>query len=407
MYFKVTSELGSGIREVKEYHPARYGAPGRKRNKKRYLTPEAVKRQNQRMMERRVQNLIMLNFDKGYHIVLRYPKDGAPETYEDADENLKSFRRTMSRRLGSKGAKFKFIGVTERGKRKAVLHHHIIVQNLDGINMVEEVRKAWEKRGNIAIYPMYEDGNYQKLAEYIVKAETKEEQKGKKRYHLSRGLKKPQIIEKETVYGEIPEPEAPKGWFVDPESVVTGINPYTGKKYQRYFIKNTPPRVQIIHKTEEIMETPQREMADINIYIESQVNKGQGACMYILEFIPKKHPVARTVHAMALYEGTKNSLALKALIAAVGRITKPANIKVYTSNALIKSALKNGWMQKWKDSGWKSNKGEYISHAGLWKYLSDISKDHELRSAADDDMNTYKSWMETQLKTKRKEEKRA
>ena len=90
MYLKVTSRLTPEILEVKEYHPALYGAPGKRRAKKSKLTPETVKRQNEKNRERYIQNLMLLNFQKGYHIVLRYPKNKYPGTYEEAEEYLKS-----------------------------------------------------------------------------------------------------------------------------------------------------------------------------------------------------------------------------------------------------------------------------------------------------------------------------
>ena len=395
MFIKVTSELTPGILEVKEYHPAHYGAPGRRRQKKRFLSPEAVKRQNEKNKARHVQNMILLNFDRGYHIVLRYRE--SPETYEEAEERFKLFTLAMRRRLEKKGHKFKYIGITERGKHKQVLHHHIIVQRLEGVGMVDEVRDAWEKNGNIAMYSMYEQGNYEKLAEYFVKIETKEEQKGT-RYHISRGLKKPKVISKETIAGEISEPDPPRGWYLDPTSLISAINPYTGKRYQRYFLKNTPQIITQPEKKEEPPEEKEMNKPQLNLYIESQVKKGKGSCIYVLEYLKNGEPV--TLVDSAVYEGDKAKLALMAMIAALLRVKTPSKIKIFSSCTVIRGAFKNKWLDKWQDNGWKTNKGGQVAHAGLWKYIAQISKDHDLIAAADDDMNTYKSWMLNQLNKK-------
>jgi ribonuclease HI len=88
------------------------------------------------------------------------------------------------------------------------------------------------------------------------------------------------------------------------------------------------------------------------------------------------------------------------MIAALLRVKTPSKIKIFSSCTVIRGAFKNKWLDKWQDNGWKTNKGGQVAHAGLWKYIDQISKDHDLIAAADDDINTYKSWMLNQLNKK-------
>lgn len=76
------------------------------------------------------------------------------------------------------GYQFKYIYVTERGKQGAC-HHHLIIEDISepGLNTTKMVQKYW-KYGSKAFIPLYEDGEFENLAEYIVKKETKEEQDG-------------------------------------------------------------------------------------------------------------------------------------------------------------------------------------------------------------------------------------
>ena len=129
MYYKVTSVLNPETVEVREYHAAQYGAPGRKRKKKRYLTPEAVKKQNEKNRVRHIQNLMLANFDNGHHIILRYLDGKYPESYEEAEKNLRAFRIAVGMALKAKGIKFHYIGMTERGKKMKNLHHHVIAES--------------------------------------------------------------------------------------------------------------------------------------------------------------------------------------------------------------------------------------------------------------------------------------
>ena len=163
--------------QIEKYRPGNYGAPGEKRRKKRKLTPEEVRRQNERNRWRRVQRLILKNFKEGdWHLILKYRPAERPETYEEAKAHRKKFLDKMREAYKKAGILFKWIIVTERGKRGQVLHHHLILQdiNQEGVNTVQLVKKLW-CYGNKYFVPLYDDGEYEKLAEYLVKAETKEE----------------------------------------------------------------------------------------------------------------------------------------------------------------------------------------------------------------------------------------
>lgn len=227
---------------VSNYAPRAFGAPGKRRRKKLKETPEAMAKYNRRKRAEKLQLLMILNFDLGYHITLDYPKDNRPQTYEEAEENLKKFLRKMTRRT-KKVKKFKYIAITERGKKREALHHHMVVEG-DPL-LLREITKVW---GNhIKISQMYEEGEYKDLADYFTKVETKEEQtKGRSKYHRSRNLKEP-VVKSRIVVGKIDDdPYVPKGYDLIEDSVVNGFNDFIFMKYQSYMIrkrkKPEPPK---------------------------------------------------------------------------------------------------------------------------------------------------------------------
>lgn len=120
--------------------------------------------------------------------------------------------------------------------------------------------------------------------------------------------------------------------------------------------------------------------------------------MYVLESVTKGN--TSTVTDIAVYEGDKTKLSLMAMIAGLLRITKPVKVNIYTSSAVINGAIRNKWLNKWEDNGWKTNKSEAIKHAGLWKYVSKIVNEKQLILIAGDAANTYQNWMKDQLKKK-------
>ena len=197
-------------------------------------TPLAMAKYNNQKRAEKLQLLMLINFDKGYHITLDYPKDNRPYTYEEAEEILKKFLYKMSRRLKQKDKKFKYIAITERGKKREALHHHIIIES-DPL-ILEELKRNWGH--HYKLFQMYEEGAYKDLAEYICKIETKEEQtKGKSKYHRSRNLKEP-LVKTRIVAGPFDdEPYVPKGYEYVEGSLVSGFNDYSGIRFQKYMVR--------------------------------------------------------------------------------------------------------------------------------------------------------------------------
>lgn len=236
MYIRNEYNLGRVI-QIEHYYPGNYGAPGKKRAPKRKRSPEDIERQNRTNREKKIQRLILANFDKGdWHLILKYKPGERPDTYEEAQKVLNKFLGKMRATYKKKGFSFKYIAVTERGKKKQVLHHHLIIENINSpeLNTIDEVKRLWP--GFKTFIDLYLDGNFEDLAEYIVKIETKEEQeKGKATYSRSRNLVIPKPKRKKLMRRSWPEePKPKKGYFIIQNTVYNGINPVTGYPYQHY-----------------------------------------------------------------------------------------------------------------------------------------------------------------------------
>lgn len=225
---------------IKNYTPRLYGAPGRKRQKRMRDTPKAMEKYNNRKRSEKLQMLMILNFDEGFHVVMDYPKDQRPQTYEEAEKNLTKCLYKVARRLKKKSIPFKYIAVTERGKKAAALHHHIVIEGSSEVT--QELMSVW---GNhIKFNRMYKEGAYKDLADYLTKIETKEEStKGKSKYHRSRNLKEPET-KLAVMAGSIKDdPQIPKGFALVPHTLSNGFNESYGVRYQSYMIHKEEPRV--------------------------------------------------------------------------------------------------------------------------------------------------------------------
>ena len=82
MYIKTKYIFKNDI-EVHEYHNGRYGAPGMGRLKKKKITPEQVKKQNQINRENRIRRKIKANYGEyDYLFTYTYKKENRPFTLE-------------------------------------------------------------------------------------------------------------------------------------------------------------------------------------------------------------------------------------------------------------------------------------------------------------------------------------
>lgn len=240
-YVRKEYDLGN-IRQIEKYYPGNYGAPGKPRGPKRKRTPEDIERQNQTNRIKRIQRLILANFHEGdWHLILSYKKEERPESFQEAKKQIQKFLEKMRKAYKKAGYEFKYIYVTERGK-KGACHHHLIIEDISEAELktTKLVAKLWEY-GRPTFNPLYEDGEYESLAAYIAKKETKEEQDGCT-YSRSRNLVVPEPT-REIIHHRRwrEEPKAPKGWYVDRNSLVNGINPVTGYPYQHYTLKKLDP----------------------------------------------------------------------------------------------------------------------------------------------------------------------
>lgn len=221
-----------GSVEVEESHNGNYGAPGEKRGKRKKVSPEVIKKQNQWNKEKNIRRLAKWNFKTNdYWITLTYKKEARPPDMKAAKKDIEKFMGKMRRYYKKKDVMFKWMLATEIGSRGGV-HHHLIMSRVpDGDLMIT---KNWTL-GGAHIQLLYEQGDFRDLASYIAKQPDEENKFKGKRFSRSRNLisKDPEkkIMKRGTFEKE---PRVPQGYYLDKTSLVEGINPVTGYKYRHY-----------------------------------------------------------------------------------------------------------------------------------------------------------------------------
>ena len=227
-----------------------YGAKGEKRQKKKKATPEQIKNQNQANREKYTRRLIKANFVPGdVWATLKYPK-GTRKPLEEVMKDWERFRGKMARAYKQRDQPFKFIYRIEVGARGGI-HVHILLNRLKDGDTDLLLQEKWSY-GRVNYESVYEAGGYEKLANYLVKKpeeDTSEyeqlnlfepsEQKKLVAINSSRNLIRPSPERKtyvrRTMRRLIEEgPRATEGYYIDKNSIYSGVNRYTGFSYYHY-----------------------------------------------------------------------------------------------------------------------------------------------------------------------------
>lgn len=226
-----------------------YGAKGEKRADRKKATPEQIKKQNQLNKEKRMRRVIKANFlSEDYWMTLKYP-EGTRKKIEEVKYELKKFIDDMRKEYKKRSEIFKFVYRIEVGKLGGI-HVHILLNRINSKPDTDLIAKELWTVGNISYETLYDFGGYKKLANYIVKPPKEDtydqlnlfdekEQKQFIKYSSSRNLIRPEperkVYRRWTVKRLIGEGlKATEGFYIDKDSIVTGVNKYTGMSYLQY-----------------------------------------------------------------------------------------------------------------------------------------------------------------------------
>jgi len=129
--------ISKNMIEVLDYHTSRTYRKNGKRVKKKNITPEAQKKQNEKQAEAMLRMLIDNNFTTNdCYLTLTYKEQ--PATWEDAKKDIKNFIRRLKRRYKKLGKELKYLYIAE-GKRR--IHFHLIVNNAELYS--DELNELW------------------------------------------------------------------------------------------------------------------------------------------------------------------------------------------------------------------------------------------------------------------------
>ena len=233
--------------EVKQYHTARYGAPGQPRQQKTKPTPEAVRKQNQRRKEEQTARIIGANFVEGDYVrTLTFAPAQRPADMKEAQRIFKDFYQRLRREYRKRYFDLFWIANIECTPRGAWHIHFVCNAIFGGSDIIKEL---WPYGGvyDQLIRDITRSGK--DLGSYMSKTPDStadgEHKVAESKLTHSKNLIIPQPEEKAISGWKLKDaPRIPKGWYLIKESYFEGVN-MEGYKYRTFKLarlKPMPPR---------------------------------------------------------------------------------------------------------------------------------------------------------------------
>lgn len=214
-YIQATTRAGDTV-ILEQYQAPRWNCKGGVRLPASEPICEAQERANANREKREFIIKVNANFKEGdYHLVLDYTNSDRPQEIEAAKDDREHFMRRLRYIYKRAGVVLKYIIITEWGKKRGGLHHHLIINRDRGIDE-DLIRRAW-KKGRVHFNPLDDKGDYTQLASYLVKNRVNWRKYGGsgRQWTCSRNLARPKTekkIVKRDIYYDKPKPRP--GYYI-------------------------------------------------------------------------------------------------------------------------------------------------------------------------------------------------
>lgn len=116
-------------------------------------------------------------------------------------------------------------------------------------------------------------------------------------------------------------------------------------------------------------------MKKVNIYTDGACkgNPGAGGWSAILEFGGKEKELCGGDKCT-----TNNRMELIAAIEGLKALKEPCEVTLYSDSQYLVNAINKGWLQSWKQKGWRKADKSQVLNDDLWKTLDALLQTHEV-----------------------------
>lgn len=121
----------------------------------------------------------------------------------------------------------------------------------------------------------------------------------------------------------------------------------------------------------------------------------EGTGMYLLEVKTQKGTVTRE-KILTVQDATENQLTLTMIEEAMGRITRPVRLTIWTDCEYVAGAIKQQWPQRWEKDAWLNSKGRPVTDKEKWQSVLGRIRLHEVFVVVNE-RHEYYAWMKREI----------
>lgn len=116
-------------------------------------------------------------------------------------------------------------------------------------------------------------------------------------------------------------------------------------------------------------------MKAVNIYTDGACkgNPGAGGWSAILEYEGREKELCGGEKST-----TNNRMELTAAIEGLKALKTPCRVKLYSDSQYLVNAINKGWLNSWKQKGWRKADKSQVLNDDLWKILDGLLSTHEV-----------------------------
>lgn len=91
---------------------------------------------------------------------------------------------------------------------------------------------------------------------------------------------------------------------------------------------------------------------------------------------------------------TNNRMELMAALKALESLEEPTHVQLHTDSAYLSRAFNDGWLDNWKQNGWRTSSKKPVKNKDLWQALDAQNERHQVewiwvKGHADNKFNNY------------------
>ncbi|MFO8232818.1 MAG: ribonuclease HI [Longimonas sp.] len=135
-------------------------------------------------------------------------------------------------------------------------------------------------------------------------------------------------------------------------------------------------------------------MNSVTVYTDGACSGNPGPGGWAAVLMPEGNRDDAEQYTGGSLQTTNNRMELTAALEALKVLDEPTAVKLHTDSAYVSRAFNDGWLDNWKQNGWRTSSKKPVKNKDLWQALDAQNERHNVewiwvKGHADNTLNNY------------------